>query len=546
MLICIDLLELLKQVKDTRRRISEHSRAFFAHNVLHSDGTDRTHMFSIPLEILFNYLGQLQQLERDGSPFQHYGDVFSAETMDSASDMGPETPRFSLFEITALIVKEQLHISFTYNRNMRHQARIQAWMAECKRVLEVELPKFRNVAPQPTLTDYPLLPITYHGLEELTASVLPRLGLQSWRQVEDIYPCSPIQEGILFSQLRDPHEYIFNAIFELRQSGNEGSVDLARLKKAWSTVVARHPVLRTVFIDSCCEEGSFDQIVLKEASDATVVIECDDLDALNKLEAVSLRSNKSLNLYHQLVLCKTSTGRVLMKLEMNHVIIDGGSTSILLRELALAYSNQHPPGPGPLFSEYIKYLREESTAEALEYWKRRLSDMPPCHLPVNASENGARQLGTHLVAFNRFAALQSFCEANSITFANLILAAWAIVLRSHTKSDDVCFGYPSTGRDLPVPRIQDAVGIFINTLCCRVRFDTNQTLKDTVKYVQEDHIASLAYQRSSLAEIQHALGRKGEPLFNTCISIQNRSEDKAEIAGISYEFQKAHDPCEVG
>ncbi|KAL4766170.1 nonribosomal peptide synthase Pes1 [Aspergillus foveolatus] len=539
-----DLLELLKQVKDTRRRISEHSRAFFAHNVLHSDSTDKTHMFSVPLEILFNYLGQLQQLERDGSTFQHYGDVFSAETMDSASDMGPETPRFSLFEITALIVKEQLHISFTYNRNMRHQARIQAWMAECKRVLEVELPKFRNVAPQPTLTDYPLLPITYHGLQELTASVLPRLGLESWLQVEDIYPCSPIQEGILFSQLRDPHEYIFNAIFELRQSGNEGNIDLARLKKAWSTVVARHPVLRTVFIDSCCEEGSFDQIVLKEASDATVVIECDDLDALNKLEAVSLRSNKSSNLYHQLVLCKTSTGRVLMKLEMNHVIIDGGSTSILLRELALAYSNQHPPGPGPLFSEYIKYLREESTAEALEYWKRRLSDVRPCHLPVKASENGARQLGTHLVAFNRFAALQNFCEANSITFANLILAAWAIVLRSHTKSDDVCFGYPSTGRDLPVPGIQDAVGIFINTLCCRVRFDTNQTLEDTVKTVQEDHIASLAHQRSSLAEIQHALGRKGEPLFNTCISIQNRSEDKAEIAGISYEFQKAHDPCE--
>ncbi|KAL4741425.1 hypothetical protein BDV11DRAFT_168207 [Aspergillus similis] len=511
-----DLLELSKQVKDTRRRISEHSRAFFAHNVLHSDNTDKSDMFSIPFEILFNYLGQLQQLERDGSTFQHYGDVFSAEIMDSTSDMGPDTPRFSLFEITAVIVKEQLHVSFTYNRKMHHQARIQAWISECKRVLEVELPKFRNVTPQPTLTDYPLLPITYDGLEELTANVLPRLGLGSWRQVEDIYPCSPTQEGILFSQLRDPHEYIFNAIFELRESGNEGGIDLARLKNAWSAVVSRHPVLRTVFIDSCCKEGSFDQIVLKEARDATVVIECDDLEALNKLEAVSLRSNKFSNLYHQLVLCKTSTGRVLMKLEMNHVIIDGGSTSILLKELALAYSNQHPPGPGPLFSEYIKYLREESTAEALEYWKRRLCDVRPCHLPVTANENGARQLGTHVVTFNRFAALQNFCEANSVTFANLILAAWAIVLRSYTKSDDVCFGYPSTGRDLPVPGIQDA----------------------------EDHITSLAYQRSSLAEIQHALGRKGEPLFNTCISIQNHSEDKAEIAGISYEFQKAHDPCE--
>ncbi|KAL5045768.1 hypothetical protein BDW71DRAFT_208032 [Aspergillus fruticulosus] len=539
-----DPLEALKRVKDTRRQISGHSRTFFAHNVLHTGSKGETDKFSIPLEILFNYLGQLQQLEREGSIFQHYGDVFSAETMDSSGDMGPDTPRFSLFEITAVIVKEQLHVSFTYNRNMRHQGRIQAWIAECKRVLELDMPKFRNVAPQPTPSDYPLLPITYDELQDLTANVLPRLGIESWRQVEDIYPCSPIQEGILFSQLRDPHEYIFNAIFELRRSGNEGGIDLARLKNAWSTVVARHPILRTVFIDSCYKGGSFDQIVLKEASDATVEIECDDFDALTRLDAVTLRSNKSSNLYHQLVLCKTSTGRVLMKLEMNHVIIDGGSTSILLKELALAYSNQLPPGPGPLFSEYIKYLREESPAEALEYWKRRLSGVRPCHLPVAANENGARRLGTHLVAFSRFAALQKFCETNSITFANMILAAWAIVLRSYTKSDDVCFGYPSTGRDSPVPGIQDAVGIFINTLCCRVKFRADQTLVDIAKSVQEDHIRNLAYQRSSLAEIQHALGRKGEPLFNTCISIQNHSEDKAEIAGISYEFQKAHDPCE--
>ncbi|KAL6239813.1 hypothetical protein BDW75DRAFT_236072 [Aspergillus navahoensis] len=539
-----DPFETLKRVKDTRRQFSGHSRAFFARNVLHAGSTGESDRFSMPLEILFNYLGQLQQLERDGSIFQLYGDVFNAETMDSASDMGPDTPRFSLFEITAVIVKEQLHVSFTYNRNMRHQAQIQAWVAECKRVLEVEMPQFGKVAPQPTPSDYPLLPITYDGLQDMTANVLPRLGIECWRQVEDMYPCSPIQEGILFSQLRDPHEYIFNAIFELRQSGNERGIDLATLKNAWSMVVARHPVLRTVFIDSCCTGGSFDQIVLKEAIDATVVIECDDSDALNRLDAVSLRSNKSSNLYHQLVLCRTSTGRVLMKLEMNHVIIDGGSTSILLKELALAYSNQLPPGPGPLFSEYIKYLREESPVEALDYWKRRLSGMHPCHLPVAASESGARQLGTHWVAFNRFAALQSFCEANSVTFANLILAAWAIVLRSYTRSDDVCFGYPSTGRDLPVPGIQDAVGIFINTLCCRVKFGANQTLVDVARSVQDDHTRSLAYQRSSLAEIQHALGRKGEPLFNTCISIQNHSKDKVEIAGISYEFQKAYDPCE--
>lgn len=531
----------MKHVKDTRRQIAALSRTSFAQDVLHNN----SNKFPVPLEILFNYLGKLQQLERDESIFQHYGDVFNAETMDSAGDMGSETPRFSLFEITAVIIKEQLHVSFTYNRTMHHQARIQAWMTECKRVLEIDMPNLRSVISEPTLSDYPLLPITYDGLKDLTENTLPRLDISHWDQVEDIYPCSPIQEGILLSQLRDPHEYIFNVIFEMRCSG-EKNIDLMKLRNAWSMVVSRHPIMRTAFVDSSCKGESFDQIVVKRARERIVEIECDDSSALSKLDTISLRdSDKSTKPYHQLVFCRTSTGRILVKFELNHLIVDGGSFSILMRELALAYSNQLPPGSGPLFSDYIKYLRGESSVQALEYWKRRLAGVRPCHLPVATRKDGAHQLGTRMVPFGRFAELQRFCETNSITLANLVLAAWAIFLRSYTHSEDVCFGYPSTGRDLPVSGIQDAVGIFINNICCRVRFQSGQTLLGLSKSVQEDHINSLAYQHASLAEIQHALGRQGKPLFNTCISIQNHSADKVEVAGIAYEFQKAHDPCEV-
>ncbi|KAL4950600.1 hypothetical protein BDW69DRAFT_187197 [Aspergillus filifer] len=538
-LTCSGLLDTMKRVKDARRQTSESSRALFAKKVLHSDSSQ----FDVPLEVLFNYLGQLQQLERDGSVFQHYGDVFSAETMDSAGDMGPDTPRFALFEITAVIVKGQLNVSFTYNCNMKHQSRIRAWMAECKRALEIDLPKLKGAAPEPTLSDYPLLPATYGELQELTDTVLPRLGLASWNDVQDIYPCSSIQEGILFSQLRHPHEYIFNVTFELCRP--EESIDVARLKNAWSMVVARHPSLRTMFIDSCCKGGSFDQVVVKQANAATVEIDCDDFDAFSKLDTITLQSSKKVPTpYHQLVFCKTSSGRVLVKFEMNHLIVDGGSFSILLKELALAYNGQLPPGSGPLFSDYIKYLKDESADEALEYWKQHLSGVRECLLPVAESTNGARQPGTHLVPFDRYTELQRFCERNSITLANLILAVWAVFLRAQTKSDDICFGYPSTGRDLPVPGIQGAIGLLINNLCCRVKLQSNHTLLDISRLVQDDHMKSLAYQRSSLAEIQHALGRQGKPLFNTCISIQNHAAEKVEIAGMSYKFQKAHDPCE--
>ncbi|KAL4874810.1 hypothetical protein BJY04DRAFT_224650 [Aspergillus karnatakaensis] len=520
-----DFISILKRVKDTRRQTTKDSRAFFAHNVLHSNDNGVANKFIAPFEILFNYLGQIQQLERDGSLFQHYGDVFGVEPQQGG-DMGPETPRLSLFEISAMI------------------ARIQTWISECKRVLETDIPSLRSVTSVPTLSDYPLLPVTYEALEDLARSVLPGLGLASWEHVEDVYPCSPIQEGILLSQLRDPNQYISNGIFEMHSSRKESGIDLARLKEAWSMVVARHPILRTIFIDSIRKGGSFDQVVLKNVAETVVTLECDNFDVYDKLDAVRLEGdNKSDYLYHQVVFCKTSTGRVFVKIEMNHAIIDGGSISILLKELALAYNSQLSPGPGPLFSNYIRYIRDESQAEALIYWKRLLSGIRPCYLPVKA-EMDSRRLADRMMEFNRFTELQQVCETNSITFANLFLATWAIVLRNSTHSEDVCFGYPSTGRDLPVSGIQDAVGIFINTLCCRARFQEGETLLDVCKSVQQNHTAGLEHQRASLAEIQHELGMQGKPLFNTCVSIQNHSGDEIEKGGIRFEYKRAYDPTE--
>jgi non-ribosomal peptide synthetase component F len=150
-----------------------------------------------------------------------------------------------------------------------------------------------------------------------------------------------------------------------------------------------------------------------------------------------------------------------------------------------------------------------------------------------------------MVPFSRYSELQQFCEKNSVTLANLTLAAWAIVLQSFTGSDDVCFGYPSAGRDAPVPGIQDAVGIFLNMLCCRVRFPPGKTLLEVSKTVQDDYIKNLPYQDCSLASIQHELGQK--ELFNTTISIQNHHAVSEEAGNdlLSFDVQKAHDPTEV-
>lgn len=535
-------------MKDTRRKIAANGRSYFAQNLLHSKAQSHSEDFAVPLEIVFNYLGRLQQLERGDSIFQHHGDIFSDKDFELAGDMGRKTPRFALFEISTIIVKGKLHVSFAYNKNMQRERQISQWMSECRNVLEEGTALLENASPELTLSDYPLLPITYNGLRSLARDTLPRAGVSSRDQVEDIYPCSPMQEGLLLSQLRDPNAYMFHIVFEVKDP-ESGRVDSKRLQQAWQMVVDRHSILRTVFIDSDCKGGSFDQLVLRKVSDSALEVECDDSEALERLESVKLREVNDRRLpkiSHQLAICKTFTERVLIKLEINHAIIDGGSVDILLRDFALAYNHQLPKGQGPRYSDYIDYIRTSTQEQALAHWKDYMTGVTPCHLLFDNEPESGRQLKSIKMDFDRFPELQQFCEKHSVTLANLTLSAWAIVLRRFTGSDDVCFGYPSTGRDAPVAGIQEAVGIFINMLCCRVKFAPGNTLHDISRMVQDDYISSLPHQSCSLASIQHELGLQGQALFNTTLSIQNRTNSVDSRSGLlSFDLQKAYDPSEV-
>jgi hypothetical protein len=314
-------------------------------------------------------------------------------------------------------------------------------------------------------------------------------------------------------------------------------------------LVDRHPVLRTVFIDSNYSGGSFDQLVLDKIKDNVLRVECTDSEVEEKLAAISLsdaNAMRSVKLSHQLTVCKVTSGRVMVKLEINHAIIDGGGVDVLLRDLTMAYDRKLAEGPGPRFSDYIKYIRTQRQGEALEHWKKYLGGVRPCHLASSAGFQTQRELKGILMDFNRYTELLKFCEGASVTLANLTLTAWAIVLRQFTSSDDVCFGYLSAGRDAPVNGIQDMVGIFINMLCCRVKFSSHQSLSDISKRVNGDYIASIPHQSCSLASIQHELGWQGQSLFNTTLSIQNHTvAGGSKEKGLSFDLKHAHDPSEV-
>jgi NRPS condensation-like uncharacterized protein len=466
------------------------------------------------------------------------------------SDVGAKTARMALFEISASVTRGQIRFSFMYNRWMKNKKGIRRWIAECQRTLEeivIDLAKIET--PQPTMADFPLLPLESYSRLDLVLKSLPSAGVLSYDQVEDIYPCSSIQDGMILSQIKDPGSYWFSITFEVKS--RQRSVDAKKLAAAWKKVVDRHPALRTIFVDSVCKGGVFDQVVAKTPDTGLVTYTCDDTELTTRLGSIKygdLNGKKKPRLPHQAAIVQTTSGRIVIKIIANHAVIDGGSLAIIGRDLQDAYGGRLTDDEGPLYSDYIKYLRGLHGDDAIAYWKEKLRGVRPCHFPTAPQHTTKqRQLRSLDMNFDRFSEVHSLAERNDFTFANVLLAAWALILRSYTGSSDVCYGYLSSGRNIPIHNIENAVGAFINMLVSRIEMTPSTSLLEIVQKVQNDFIDSMPHQHCSLAQFQHDLGLSGNALFNTAVSIQNRAtaEESAKAdAGIEFEQLDGHDPSE--
>jgi amino acid adenylation domain-containing protein/non-ribosomal peptide synthase protein (TIGR01720 family) len=521
----IDPIDTVKHVKDFRRRVPDNSRPYFAARCVTETGKERFgHHW--PLEITFNFLGQYQQLERQDALLRPVEDMAGeARGSGGVSDVGSDTPRCGLFEISAVVVQGKLRFSFTFNRRIKHQDRILKWISECEEAVGLITSRLTGMVPQLTASDFPLMSLTSENLHKLTQQVLPRLDINDADAVEDVYPCSTIQEGLLISQSRNSALYEDHVIYQLKLR-NGAKPDIQRLQNAWQMVVDRHPTLRTIFIEHVSEdEGVYDQVVLRKWTVDIVLCKCrDEENALRILKGESLRRDLGEGSpSHQFTICQTSDHQVFCKLGISHTIIDGESVgTVIFRDLAMAYEGQLLPGSGPLYSDYVAFLRNQPSSAGLKYWKSYLAGIEPYTFPVlndglPAATKRLQSLRIDLES-QEYLNIQRFCENRGFTFSNVLHVAWALTLRLYTGSDEPCFGYLSSTRGVPIERVEDAVGPYINMLVCRLKVNQDTHIGELLRQVQEDYVQSLPYKHTSLAGVQHELQLSGTTLFNTSLS----------------------------
>ncbi|KAL1922696.1 uncharacterized protein VTP21DRAFT_10235 [Calcarisporiella thermophila] len=373
---------------------------------------------------------------------------------------------------------------------------------------------------------------------EFEAVHLPQLGLKP-RDVEDIYPATPLQTSFISALARDPQSYVIQSVYEI-----EGLLDESRLQSAWYKIASANTILRTTFVST--QEGVF-QIVLK--SPPTVFEkrlewsedEVDDLQA-RFMVADRRRGFRIEDIaYVRFTLAHIkNSNRYRLFWTMHHSIIDGWSISMLVGDLLNAYA-EGKTKVRPPFKAHVESILLTNVDEAREYWQSVFAGaIVPEKLSISNGSNDSGDTGITSKIYDievPDVQLHRYCKNLGITLSNFLRAIWAIVLRHFTRCDDVIFGCVVMGRDESVDDITEMIGSLINTIPIRIVLNDSMTVNELLQAMQGFHIASHPYSHVPLSDIRRWTGLPwSQVMFPTLFDYQDTSSRKSGSQKLALDF----------
>ncbi|MEV0695178.1 amino acid adenylation domain-containing protein [Streptomyces sp. NPDC050388] len=351
--------------------------------------------------------------------------------------------------------------------------------------------------------------------------------------LQDILPLAPLQEGLLFHSVYDeaaPDVYLVQQAIDL-----EGDLDTAALAAACRTLLRRHANLRAAFryqglkrpvqliphqVELPWEETDLSRLPEPERSAAA-----DRLLEEDRLRRFDLGRPPLM----RFTLMRLGDRRYRFVLTNHHILLDGWSRPMLVRELLALYRTKGDDGALPRvrpFRDYLQWLAGQDRDTAVAAWREVLAGLDgPTLVAPQAAERAPvvpGRLETELDAADH-AALTTLARERSLTLNSLVQGAWAVVLSGLTGRDDVVFGTTVSGRPPEVAGIETMVGLFINTVPVRVRLRPDEPFLDAVRRTQDEQTRLQSHQQLGLAEVQRLAGA-GE-LFDTTMVFENYPVD---------------------
>jgi hypothetical protein len=531
------LVDVVKFVKDLRHQIPGKGQPYFAHRYYgDNNGMNPSDM---SIEISMNYTGRYQQLENSKALFKQEE---RPELVSAMQDMGPTAKRFALIEIGADVDEGMLCLSFRLHRHMKHQKRLQAWLTLIEQNLSAGAHALADTPLTFTLGDFPLLSFSYNGLDDFINEKMAAIGV-CVDDIQDIYPCTSVQEGILLSTKKGAASYANFWVWNCTPSAG-GPISALRLENAWISVARQHSILSTIIAERA-DTGTFVQVLLRDPKLRIKHITTTSAPPADTLAALDSPVFSNREPQHAFTICQAPDGRVACRLDVNHVLMDASSMRILINDLPAAYEGHHL-SKAPPFRDLVQHVSSTATSQRLQYWIRFLSGVKPCAFPISEPYYRTLSTASHdIITLSKrvTVGVDGFCRSNGITRSVFLQVAWAMVLGRYSGMHDVCFGYMASGRDSPIAGIERMVGPLINILISRI--DLSRSLQEVLAATSHHSIEHLAVQQTSLAEIKHELGLGSQQLFNTAITVREGFQFGSSSYSLQFEEVHGDDPHEV-
>lgn len=312
--------------------------------------------------------------------------------------------------------------------------------------------------------------------------------------IDDAYPCTPMQEGLMSLTVKQPGSYVFTYIYKLAEH-----VDERRFRTAWEQTVWACPNLRTrIFL---CGNASIQVIVNKPMPWVDVPEGTDLREALRILRSAHMGYGSPLCRY---ALITQPDGQRYFVWAIHHAVFDGWTMQLMLGSLLDLYKGLEVSRLRlQPYSRFVKHAIGVGQDAAKMFWQQELEGAKLTSLPWSSSSARPTNNASRTFSGRTFEISQSLAST-STTKATVLRAAWSLIMARYSESGDVCFGATVTGRQAPVHGVQAIPGMTIATVPVRVRTDIgnkSRTASAFLQDIQRQATEMVAYEQFGLQNI---------------------------------------------
>ncbi|WP_225728603.1 non-ribosomal peptide synthase/polyketide synthase [Nocardia sp. JCM 34519.1] len=533
---------LFKSIKEQLRALPDKGIGYGLLRYLNSETAPVLQQFSTG-QIAFNYLGRFTSADLLPPRLHGTGWTPAVDAGQLITPMDPALsamPALSVLDVNAMVVDTgdgpELRAVFAAPSGVLARDEV-AELAGLWRNAVAGLARHATAAGAGgrTPSDLPLVELAQHEIEVLE---------DRYPGLVDVWPLTPMQSGLLFHQvLADSgfDAYHLQVVFCLT-----GSVDPARLRAAGQGLLDRYPNLRVGFAADA--HGAPIQVVVDHVELPWRVVDLRELPEADRDAAARAALTEERDEHFdfavaplmRLTLVITGEQRSELILTSHHVLLDGWSLPLLLRDLLWLYGSGGDAAglpPVPDYRDYLKWLIRQDSNSGVRAWIRELDgvDEPTLladSLGKSSGTDHSAQAGVERIAVpltaETVAAVGGRAMALGVTVNTVVQGAWGMLLALSTGRRDVIAGATVSGRPPAVPGVDSMVGLFINTVPMRVRFGMRDTIAQVLTDLQARQVALLDQHHVGLSDIHQGVGV--HVLFDTLVAFESYPVDRHGIA----------------